>query len=67
MNDPVSSKMRRSESPFRRVVQIAFAIGAILTAVQFHRFVVSLSQTAPEVLALRPAAVESWMKKSVTA
>ena len=61
MNDPVSSKMRRSESPFRRVVQIAFAIGAILTAVQFHRFVVSLSQTAPEVLALRPAAVDAWL------
>ena len=61
MNDPVSSKMRRSESPFRRVVQIAFAIGAILTAVQFHRFVGSLSQTAPEVLALRPAAVDAWL------
>ena len=61
MNDPVSSKILRSESPSRRVVQIAFAIGAILTAVQFHRFVVSLSQTAPEVLALRPAAVDAWL------
>lgn len=61
MSDPVTSNARSNEIPFRRVVQIAFAIGAILTAIQFHKFVVSISQTAPEALAQRPAAVDAWL------
>ncbi|HRR34374.1 MAG TPA: 4Fe-4S binding protein [Kiritimatiellia bacterium] len=57
----MSSVIRKSESPSRRMIQIAFAVGVILTAIQFHRFVVSISQTAPEVQALRPAAVDAWL------
>ncbi len=61
MIDPVASTARRSEIPFRRLVQIGFATGSLLTAVQFAFFVASLSQTASSGLALRPAEVEAWL------
>lgn len=61
MIDPVASNARRSEIPFRRVVQMAFVIGAILTAIQFHKFVAFISQTAPAALAQRPAEVDAWL------
>jgi polyferredoxin len=48
-------------TPFRRLVQIGFATGSLLTAVQFAFFVASLSQTASSGLALRPAEVEAWL------
>lgn len=61
MIDPVASNAFKSEITFRRVVQMGFVIGAILTAIQFHKFVAFISQTAPAALAQRPAEVDAWL------
>ncbi|HON48598.1 MAG TPA: hemerythrin domain-containing protein [Kiritimatiellia bacterium] len=57
--DPLRAEL---EAHLMKEEQILFpAIGAILTAVQFHRFVGSLSQTAPEILALHPVEADAWL------
>jgi polyferredoxin len=46
---------------FRRLIQLGFALGAVLTGVQFHRFVAFLAEAAPTSVALRPAEVDAWL------
>ena len=48
-------------TPFRRLIQLGFALGSILTGIQFCRFVAFLADEAPSTVALRPAAVDAWL------
>ena len=61
MIDPASSSARMGATPFRRLIQLGFALGSILTGIQFCRFVAFLADEAPSTVALRPAAVDAWL------
>ena len=61
MTDPKTHGAHTGALPFRRLSQLGFALGALLTAVQFSRFVGALSQAEPAVRALRPAEVDAWL------
>lgn len=56
----VKHETRTGAPSFRRWVQLGFAFGAILTGVQFHRFVASLTDGA-RAYAARPAEVDAWL------
>jgi len=45
----------------RRLIQIGFALGSILTGIQFCRFVAFLADATPGTVAQRPAAVDAWL------
>ncbi len=46
---------------FRQLSQLGFALGAVLTGIQFHRFVAFLAEAAPTPVAQRPAEVDAWL------
>ena len=47
--------------PVRRLIQLGFALGSILTAIQLYRFIAFLAETAPAAVAQRPAEVDAWL------
>lgn len=52
---------RTGKTPWRRLSQFGFALGTVLTGIQFHRFAVSLAATVPTAAAQRPAEVDAWL------
>ena len=53
--------LRTERLPFRKLTQIGFALGSILTGIQFYRFVEFLADATPATVAQRPAAVDAWL------
>ena len=61
MTEPASRCTRKSAPLFRRLIQLGFALGSILTGIQFCRFVAFLADATPATVAQRPAAVDAWL------
>ena len=53
--------MTEKAHPLRRLSQLAFALGSLLTGIQFYRFIAFLGEVTPASVAQRPAAVDAWL------
>ena len=61
MTDLPPPREQKERLPLRRLTQLGFALGALLTGIQFYRFVAFLAEATPSSAAQRPAAVDAWL------